>query len=85
MITLEILLLAVLVFCALAVELARNLVACVIIFLSYSSVMAILWLLLKSPELAITEAAVGAGVTSLLFFLALRRVNALKGVDKDET
>ena len=85
MITLEILLLAFLVFCALAVVLARNLVACVIIFLSYSSVMAILWLLLKSPELAITEAAVGAGVTSLLFFLALRRVNALKGVDKDET
>ena len=85
MITLEILLLAFLVFCALAVVLDRNLVACVIIFLSYSSVMAILWLLLESPELAITEAAVWAGVTSLLFFLALRRVNALKGVDKDET
>ena len=85
MIALEILLLAFLVFCALAVVLARNLAACVIIFLSYSSVMAILWLLLESPELAITEAAVGAGVTSLLFFLAQRRVNALKGVDKDET
>ena len=58
--------------------------ASVIIFMSYSSVMAILWFLLESPDLAITEAAVGAGVTSLLFFLALRRVNALKGVDKDE-
>lgn len=84
MIVLEILLLMFLVFCALAAVNAKNLVACVIIFMSYSSVMAILWLLLESPDLAITEAAVGAGVTSLLFFLALRKINALKGVDKDE-
>ena len=80
----ELVLLAGLVFCALASVLAKRLVACVIIFMAYSSVMAILWLLLESPDLAITEAAVGAGVTSLLFFLALRRINALKGVDGDE-
>ena len=84
MIALEILLLAFLVFCAIASVCTRNLLASVIIFMSYSSVMAILWFLLESPDLAITEAAVGAGVTSLLFFLALRRVNALKGVDEDE-
>ena len=77
MIVLEIILL-------LAAVVTKRLVASVIIFMSYSSVMAILWFLLESPDLAITEAAVGAGVTSLLFFLALRRVNALKGVDKDE-
>jgi energy-converting hydrogenase B subunit D len=82
---LEILLLLFLVFCALASVLTRNLVASVIIFMSYSSVMAIIWLLLASPDLAITEAAVGAGVTSLLFFLALRKVNQLRGVDRDET
>ena len=84
MTALEILLLLILIFWALAVVLARNLVACVIIFMSYSTVMTILWLMLRSPELAVAEAAVGAGVTSLLFFLALRRVNALKGVDRDE-
>lgn len=33
---------------------------------------------------AITEAAVGAGVTSLLFFLTLRKINALKGMERDE-
>ena len=81
---LELLLLAFLVFCALAAVLTRRLVASVIILMAYSSVMAVLWLLLESPDLAITEAAVGAGVTSLLFFLALRKVNALKGVDRDE-
>ena len=52
--------------------------------MSYSSIMAILWMLLESPDLAVTEAAVGAGITSLLFFLALRKINGLKGVDRDE-
>ncbi|MEA4934065.1 MAG: hydrogenase subunit MbhD domain-containing protein [Lawsonibacter sp.] len=85
MMTLELLLLLFLVFCALSAVLTKHLVASVIIFMSYSSVMAILWLLLESPDLAITEAAVGAGVTSLLFFLVLRRIRALKGVDEDET
>ena len=78
MIVLEILLLMFLVFCALAAVNAKNLVACVIIFMSYSSVMAILWLLLESPDLAITEAAVGAGVTSLLFFVTLKKIHAMK-------
>ena len=80
----ELLLLLFLVFCALAAVFARLLAASIIIFMSYSSVMAILWLLLESPDLAITEAAVGAGVTSLLFFLALRRIRALKGVERHE-
>lgn len=84
MTALELILLGFLIFCALASVLTRHLVACVIIYMSYSSVMAILWLLLESPDLAITEAAVGAGVTSLLFFLALRKVDQLKGVDRDE-
>lgn len=84
MILLEILLLLFLIFCALAAVFAKNLVATVIIFMSYSSVMAILWVLLQSPDLAITEAAVGAGVTSILFFLALRKLNQLRGVDRDD-
>ena len=84
MITMEILMLLFLIFCALAAVWTRHLAAAVIIFMSYSSVMAILWLLMESPDLAITEAAVGAGVTSLLFFLALRRIHALKGVERRE-
>ena len=64
--------------------LCRRLVSAVIIFMSYSAVMSILWFLLESPDLAITEAAVGAGVTSLLFFFTLRKINALKGMERDE-
>ena len=78
---LELLLLSFLIFCAV---LCRRLVSAVIIFMSYSAVMSILWFLLESPDLAITEAAVGAGVTSLLFFLTLRKINALKGMERDE-
>lgn len=85
MIVLEILLLLFLIVCAAAAVCTKNLVAAVIVFMANSSVMAILWLLLESPDLAITEAAVGAGITSLLFFMALRKINSIKGVDKDET
>ena len=81
---LEWLLLSFLIFCAVATVLCRRLVSAVIIFMSYSAVMSILWFLLESPDLAITEAAVGAGVTSLLFFLTLRKINALKGMERDE-
>ena len=81
---LELLLLSFLIFCAVATVLCRRLVSAVIIFMSYSAVMSILWFLLESPDLAITEAAVGVGVTSLLFFLTLRKINALKGMERDE-
>ena len=58
MIGLELLLLSFLIFCAVATVLCRRLVSAVIIFMSYSAVMSILWFLLESPDLAITEAAV---------------------------
>lgn len=35
--------------------------------MAYSPIMSILWMIMESPDLAITEAAVGAGVTSLYF------------------
>ena len=55
------------------------LLAMVIVYMAMSLLMAVLWSLLQSPDLAITEAAVGAGVTSILFFLTLKRIHALKG------
>ena len=73
----EIILLILLVVCAVGVNFGKSLLQAVIIFMSYSSIMCILWVLLESPDLAITEAAVGAGVTSLLFFLALKKIHAI--------
>ena len=71
----KILLLILLIVCAVSVNLTHRLLPAVIIFMSYSTIMSIVWLLMESPDLAITEAAVGAGVTSILFFLTLRKVN----------
>lgn len=52
--------------------------------MSYSLVMSIIWFLLESPDLAITEAAVGAGVSSILFFVTLRKLKALSEVEDHE-
>ena len=71
------LLLIFLVVCAISVGFSKNLLNSVIIFMSYSTVMAIIWILLESPDLAITEAAVGAGITSVLFFVTLKKIKAI--------
>ena len=70
----KIILLVLLVVCAIAVNLTRRVLPAIIIFMAYSTIMAVVWTLLESPDLAITEAAVGTGVTSILFFLTLRRL-----------
>lgn len=71
------LLLGFLIICAIAASLSKNLLNTVLIFMSYSLVMSIIWILLESPDLAITEAAVGAGVTSVLFFITLKKIHAI--------
>lgn len=71
------LMLAFLIVCAIAVCVTRDLLTSVIIYMSYSMVMSIIWITLESPDLAITEAAVGAGITSLLFFLTLKKIHAI--------
>ncbi|MBE6114652.1 MAG: DUF4040 domain-containing protein [Erysipelotrichaceae bacterium] len=76
--TFELILLSFLIICALAVSLSRNLLVSLIIFMSYSLVMSILWIVLQSPDLAITEAAVGAGVTSIIFFVTLYKIKGLR-------
>ncbi len=80
-------LLTLLIVCAISTSISKNLLTSVVIFMSYSLVMSILWILLESPDLAITEAAVGAGVTSVLFFVTLKKIRAIdqrKDEKKDE-
>lgn len=77
-------LLAFLIICAVSVSLTKNLLTSIIIYMSFSLVMSIVWLTLEAPDLAITEAAVGAGVTSLLFFATLKKIHAIKAEDNSE-
>lgn len=62
-----------LIVCAIAVEKTKDLISAVIIFAAYSLMMSVLWLILKTPDVALTEAAIGAGVTSILFFAVISR------------
>ena len=66
-----------LIVCAIAVCLTRNLLTSVIIYMGYSMIMSIIWITLESPDLAITEAADGAGITRLLFYLTLKKIHAI--------
>ena len=76
--TLSTLLLIFILFCAVAVSLTKDLLTSIIIFMAQSTAMSVIWLVLRSPDLAITEAAVGAGVTSILMFVALKKLHAIK-------
>ena len=77
------LLMGFLVICAVFVSFSKNLLNSILIFMSYSLVMSIIWILLESPDLAITEAAVGAGVTSVLFFVTLKKIHAIRREDDE--
>lgn len=78
----ELLLMAILIITAIAVAFTKRNLTAIIIFTTYSLVMSILWIVIKSPDLAITEAAVGAGITSLLFYITLRDVGELVSTTK---
>ena len=73
-----------LVVCAVSVSFSRNLLNSILIFMSYRLVMSVIWILLESPDLAMTEAAVGAGITSVLFFITLQKIHAIMKTEDDE-
>jgi energy-converting hydrogenase B subunit D len=62
---------ALLVATALLAVFAKDLLAAVIIFSVYSLIMALMWQRLQAPDLALTEAAVGAGITAVLFVVTI--------------
>ena len=79
-----IILLIFLIVCAIGVSLTKNLLVSIVIFMSYSLVMSIIWVFLRSPDLAIPEAAVGAVVTSIVFFITLRKIDAVEEEEDNE-
>ena len=77
-------LLVFLIVCSVAVSFTKNLFNAMLIYMSFSLVMSIVWVILESPDLAITEAAVGAGITSVLFFITLKKIRAISLEDSDK-
>lgn len=70
---LNLLLLMFLVSTAAAAIALKDLLAAAVVFSAYSLMMAILWTQLRAPDLALTEAAVGAGITTVLFIITIYR------------
>lgn len=56
---------------AIVVALLRDVLAATVVFAAYSLAMAILWVVLQAPDVGLTEAAVGAGVLTALFLVAI--------------
>ena len=80
---LSIILLIFVLVCAVSVSLTRSLLASIIIYMSMSTAMVVIWILLRSPDLAITEAAVGTGVNTLLLFVTLKQLRAIRTERED--
>lgn len=68
---LNISLLALLTTTAIAVVVTRNLLTSTILLSIFSLLMAAMYLVLGAPDVAITEAAVGAGISTMLFLAVL--------------
>ena len=70
MINVFLLILMVMAICALEV---RNLINSVIMLAVFSLVLSIVFYYLKAPDVAMAEAAVGAGVSTVIFVTAIHR------------
>ena len=74
----ECILLLLLIIIAVSALMQKSLLNTVILYTGFGLVLSVLWMLLQAPDLAITEAAVGAGVTGVLFFLTLKKTDQMK-------
>ena len=80
----ECLLLLILLITGIAAPLQKHPLIVVISFTTFGLAMSVIWMLLQAPDLAITEAAVGTGVSGVLFFLTLRRIKQMQGTEDDK-
>ncbi|WP_027716289.1 hydrogenase subunit MbhD domain-containing protein [Desulfuromonas sp. TF] len=72
---LDLLILALVVICALAVISVRDLLSATVIFGVYSFLMCLLWAEMGAVDVAFTEATVGAGISTVLFIAAILRTS----------
>ncbi|WP_135830093.1 DUF4040 domain-containing protein [Halorussus halobius] len=69
----EFALLAFVLACALVTAVLRDVLGSIIAFAAYSLGIAVIWVVLRAPDVGLTEAAVGAGVTTVLFLLTIAK------------
>lgn len=80
----ELALLGLVIVCGICTCLSKNLMVSLVIFMAYSVIMSVIWALLQAPDLAVTEAAVGAGISSVLLFLTLKKIRDIREASENE-
>ncbi|MDU9377124.1 hypothetical protein McpSp1_17700 [Methanocorpusculaceae archaeon Sp1] len=69
---LHILFLAAMILCAIAVFFLKDLIAAAIAFAAFSFLLALEFFILQAPDVAIAEAAIGAGISTAILIIAIR-------------
>lgn len=78
------------VLCVLLLWLAWRALACpdlfkaIVLFIAFGLLMAIAWVRLAAPDVALAEAAIGAGLTGALLLAALARLNTTRNTANDK-
>lgn len=70
---LSVVILILLIVAGIVIDRTNDLLVAIIVFSSFSFLVTILWLVLKAPDVALTEAAIGSGITTLLFLAVLSK------------
>ena len=61
-----------------------DLFTAIVLFIAFGLMMALAWVRLQAPDIALAEAAIGAGLTGALLLAALARSNELADRINDE-
>ncbi len=70
---LDVVILTMVIFCAIAALSIKDLLGTAILFGAYSFMMCLLWAIMGAVDVAFTEASVGAGVSTVFFVGAIFR------------
>jgi len=71
-----------LVWLALRAVAARNLFRCSVSFITLGLVLAVAWVRLRAPDVALAEAAVGSGLTGAMVLASLARMSARENQER---
>lgn len=76
---LHILFLVAIIMCAVAVFYLKDLIAAAISFAAFSLLLSLEFFILQAPDVAIAEAAIGAGISTAIFMIAIKGTKRTEG------
>lgn len=79
MIILEMILILIMIAAAVATSVFKDLMNAVIACAAVSLIASVLFYMLDAPDVAMAEAAIGAGLTTAIFVLAIRKTERYEG------